>query len=160
MAQVELILLTSKQFQQNASVHEAEITNLLGGYAIAVLPEEQVESFLRTPGILYAELPTKVYTTVEYGRASSCISNRPSAGSLPENLNGTGVLVGIIDSGIDYRHPDFCNEDGTTRIAALWDQSVESNTPPSGYYLGALFTKEQINRALEKMMYKTHKVRF
>jgi len=148
MAQVELILLTSKQFQQNASVHEAEITNLLGGYAIAVLPEEQVESFLRTPGILYAELPTKVYTTVEYGRASSCISNRPSAGSLPENLNGTGVLVGIIDSGIDYRHPDFCNEDGTTRIAALWDQSVESNTPPSGYYLGALFTKEQINRAL------------
>ena len=148
MAQVELILLTSKQFQQNTSVHEAEITNLLGGYAIAVLPEEQVESFLRTPGILYAELPTKVYTTVEYGRASSCINNRPSAGSLPENLNGTGVLVGIIDSGIDYRHPDFCNEDGTTRIAALWDQSVESNTPPSGYYLGALFTKEQINRAL------------
>ena len=119
MAQVELILLTSKQFQQNTSVQKAEITYLLGGYAIAVLPEEQVESFLGTPEILYAELPTRVYTTVEYGRASSCISNRPSAGSRPENLNGTGVLVGIIDSGIDYRHPDFCNEDGTTRIAAI-----------------------------------------
>ena len=150
MAQVELILLTSKQFQQNTSVHGAEITYLLGGYAIAVLPEEQVESFLRTPGILYAELPTRVYTTVEYGRASSCISNRPSAGSLPENLNGTGVLVGIIDSGIDYRHPDFCNADGTTRIAALWDQSVDGGTPPPGYYIGTLFTKEQINTLLEE----------
>lgn len=148
MAQVELILLTSEQFQQNTSVNGAELTNLLGGYAIAVLPEEQVESFLRTPGILYAELPTRVYTTVEYGRASSCISNRPSAGSLPENLNGTGVLVGIIDSGIDYRHPDFCNEDGTTRIAALWDQSLDVGNPPPGYYLGTLFTEEQINRAL------------
>ena len=150
MAQVELILLTSKQFQQNTSVHGAEITYLLGGYAIAVLPEEQVEIFLSAPGILYAELPTRVYTTVEYGRASSCISNRPSAGSLPENLNGTGVLVGIIDSGIDYRHPDFCNADGTTRIAALWDQSVDGGTPPPGYYIGTLFTKEQINTLLEE----------
>ena len=150
MAQVELILLTSKQFQQNTSVQKAEITYLLGGYAIAVLPEEQVESFLGTPEILYAELPTRVYTTVEYGRASSCISNRPSAGSRPENLNGTGVLVGIIDSGIDYRHPDFCNEDGTTRIAAIWDQSLKSDTPPPGYKLGTLFTKEQINMVLEE----------
>ena len=150
MAQVELILLTSKQFQQNTSVQKAEITYLLGGYAIAVLPEEQVESFLGTPEILYAELPTRVYTTVEYGRASSCISNRPSAGSRPENLNGTGVLVGIIDSGIDYRHPDFCNEDGTTRIAAIWDQSLKSDTPPPGYRLGTLFTKEQINMVLEE----------
>jgi subtilisin family serine protease len=150
MGQVELILLTSKQWQQNAEVQEVEITNLLGGYAVAVLPEEQVESFLDTPEILYAELPTRVYTTVEYGRASSCISNRPSAGSLPNNLNGTGVLVGIIDSGIDYRHPDFCNEDGTTRIAALWDQSMDGNNPPTGYILGTLFTKEQINAVLRE----------
>ena len=148
MAQVELILLTSKQFQQNTSVNGAELTNLLGGYAIAVLPEEQGESFLRTPGVLYAELPTRVYTTVEYGRASSCISSRPSAGSLPENLNGTGVLVGIIDSGIDYTHPDFIKEDGTTRIAALWDQSAEDGNPPEGYFLGTLYSSSQINKAL------------
>jgi len=151
MAQVELILLTSKQFQLNTGVQKAEITNLLGGYVIAVLPEEQVEGFLKTPGILYAELPTRVFTTVEYGRASSCISNRPTAGDLPDNLNGTGVLVGIIDSGIDYRHPDFCNEDGTTRIAALWDQSSDRGNPPAGYSLGTLFTKEQLEPAAEEL---------
>ena len=118
MAQVELILLTNELFNQNTIAEEVEITMLLGGYAIGVLPEEQVEMFLKTQGILYAELPTRVYTAVEYGRAVSCVSNRPSAGRLPDNLSGAGVLVGIIDSGIDYEHPDFCKEDGTTRIAA------------------------------------------
>ena len=136
MARVELILLTNGLFKQITQVQEIEITYLLGGYAVAVLPEEQVESFLDTPGIIYAELPTKVFTTVEYGRAASCVTNRPTAGSFPGNLNGTGVLVGIIDSGIDYTHPDFIKEDGTTRIAALWDQSAEDGNPPEGYFLG------------------------
>ncbi len=98
MALTELILLTDESFEQSVS-EQAEITFLLGGYAIAVLEETEVERFLRTPGILYAELPTRLYTSVEFGRAASCIANRPSAINEPNNLNGTGVLVGIIDSG-------------------------------------------------------------
>ena len=154
MARAELILLTDETFdvenvQKNRQI-AVEITRLLGGYAVAVLEETEVESFLQTPGILYAELPTRVYTSAEFGRAASCINNRPSAPYVPDNLNGTGVLVGIIDSGIDYTHPDFCNMDGTTRIAALWDQSMDSGNPPQGYLLGTLFTKEQINFALQE----------
>ncbi len=150
MAQVELILLTGEKFTGVEPEENITITRLLGGYAVAVLPEEQVESFLNTPGVLYAELPTRVYTTVEFGRAESCVNNRPSANNEPDNLSGTGVLVGIIDSGIDYTHPDFCNADGTTRIAALWDQSLTVGTPPKGYALGTLFSGEQINKALEE----------
>ena len=48
---------------------------------------------------------------------------------------------------MDYRHPDFCNEDGTTRILKYWDQSVKGN-PPKGYYIGTEYTKEQIDEAL------------
>ena len=150
MEKVELILLTNELFHPAVPGSEAEITMLLGGYAVAVLPEEKVELFLEAPGILYAELPTRVFTAVEFGRAVSCVSNRPSGVAEQDNLNGTGVLVGIIDSGIDYRHPDFCNEDGATRIAALWDQSVAGENPPPGYRLGTLFTKEWINDALRK----------
>ena len=36
------------------------------------------------------------------------------------------MLVAVIDSGIDYAHPDFCNSDGTTRIAVLWDQTLDT----------------------------------
>ena len=37
---------------------------------------------------------------------------------------GKGVLVGIVDSGIDYTSPAFRNEDGTTRILGIWDQTL------------------------------------
>ena len=64
-------------------------------------------------------------------------------------LLGNGVLIGIVDSGIDYENPDFRNEDGTTRIAALWDQTVETGLPPAGYNVGTEFTSQQINAALQ-----------
>lgn len=151
MALTEVILLVEENTDwTNAVAEDIQITELLGGYAIAVLEETQVEAFLQTRGILYAELPTRVYTSAEFGRAASCISNRPSAPYEPDKLSGAGVLVGIIDSGIDYTHPDFCNEDGTTRIAALWDQSFQSDNPPEGYPLGTLFTREEINLALKE----------
>lgn len=150
MTQVELILLTAQTFDQSRVSEDIEYTGLLGGYAVAVLPEEQVEEFLALPGILYAELPTRVYTTVEFGKAESCIYNRPSAVTEPDNLSGAGVLTGIIDSGVDYRHPDFCNADGTTRIEALWDQNLEAGRPPEGYFVGTLFSKDEINEALRE----------
>lgn len=53
------------------------------------------------------------------------------------NLFGSGILIAIIDSGIDYAHPDFCNADGTTRIIELWDQSLDR-----------IFTQTEINEAL------------
>ena len=39
------------------------------------------------------------------------------------SLFGQGILVAVIDSGVDYFHPDFRNDDGTTRILAMWDQT-------------------------------------
>lgn len=49
----------------------------------------------------------------------------------PLNLTGRGVLLGFLDTGIRYRLPAFLNEDGTTRIAAVWDQTaIQSDTDP------------------------------
>lgn len=153
MALVELILLTRDGMKWNeAELREKEIqvTELLGNYAVAVLEETRVDEFLQNPNILYAELPVRVYTSVELGRAASCVSNRPTAPYVPSSLSGKGVLVGIVDSGIDYAHPDFRNEDGTTRIVALWDQSSSFGTPPDSYLIGTLFSREQIDLALKE----------
>lgn len=70
-----------------------------------------------------------------------------------------GVLVGFIDTGIDYTNPLFCNPDGTTRITSIWDQSIpadKSVIPPgvpdrfqvSGATYGTEYTRRQINEAL------------
>jgi len=59
---------------------------------------------------------------------------------------GKGVIVGIIDSGIDWRHPDFMGDDGTSRILYIWDQMVQ--TPgqcPVGYEHGTEWTKAHID---------------
>ncbi len=64
------------------------------------------------------------------------------------NLRGQGVLIGIIDSGIDYRNPIFRKADGTTRIAAIWDQTITSGNFPENIFYGTEYTREQIDEAL------------
>lgn len=81
-------------------------------------------------------------------------SNMESAGVLPLrrqpyiNLTGRNILIGIIDTGIDYTHPVFLNPDGTTRIVKIWDQTIISDSPPENFIYGTEYTEEQINEAL------------
>ncbi len=65
------------------------------------------------------------------------------------NLRGQGVLIGFIDTGIDYTNPIFQYADGTTRIAAIWDQTDRTGTPPEPGGYGSEYTREQINLALQ-----------
>lgn len=65
------------------------------------------------------------------------------------NLYGNGVLIGIYDTGIDYTNPVFRNADGTTRIVSIWDQTIQSGSPPEGFLYGTEYTREQINQALQ-----------
>ena len=82
-----------------------------------------------------------------------------AAGILPvfsqPNLmsTGQGILIGMIDTGIDYTNPLFQNPDGTSRILRLWDQTIESeNTPEAvaGFqpFYGTVYSQEDLNRAL------------
>ena len=65
-------------------------------------------------------------------------------------LKGEGILIGFLDSGIDYTNQVFRNIDGSTRIAAIWDQTVQSGSPPEGFAYGTEFTEKQINEALNE----------
>lgn len=68
-------------------------------------------------------------------------------------LTGEGVIVAVLDSGIDYFHPEFLDADGRTRILAIWDQTAAPDEaaglmPPPGYREGVLYTREMIDEAL------------
>jgi len=64
---------------------------------------------------------------------------------------GEGVVVVMIDRGIDYRHPDFIDDEGNTRIAYIFDMLDDSgaNAPGNPYGVGTIVTREQINASLD-----------
>lgn len=65
------------------------------------------------------------------------------------SLYGQGVLVGVIDTGIDYRHKAFRFSDGTSRIHSIWDQTIiTEGKEPQGLPYGTEYTKSEINTAL------------
>ncbi|MDF2588316.1 MAG: hypothetical protein K0S41_2157 [Anaerocolumna sp.] len=65
------------------------------------------------------------------------------------SLQGQDVLVGIIDTGIEYTHDAFKFSDGTSKIASIWDQTIQTGTPPEGFLYGTEYTMDQINEALQ-----------
>jgi subtilisin family serine protease len=56
---------------------------------------------------------------------------------------GAGVTIGIVDTGIDVRHPDFYFENGTSKILFVWDQTAQGR-PPAGFPYGAEWTRRDI----------------
>ncbi|MDR1770392.1 MAG: S8 family peptidase [Hungatella sp.] len=85
---------------------------------------------------------------------SSTVSlERSGIGTVQRNpylaLFGRGVIVAVIDTGIDYQHQAFLYNDGTTRILSIWDQTIQEGAPPEGYTYGTEYTREHINVALK-----------
>ena len=71
------------------------------------------------------------------------------SGGSPGAYEGTDVVVGTVDSGIDWTHQDFRNDDGSTRIVAMWDQTDGGGPAPTAFGYGAEWTEIQINNELD-----------
>lgn len=164
--QAEELLLA--RGEENAA---AAITVLSNSYAVLTLPEDLVDAVASLKNIIYMEKPKRLFFAVNTAKRASCItplqtvSPGDSVGDGGGSLTGAGTLLAVIDSGIDYAHPDFRSEDGSTRILALWDQTLNAEAlnaqrtevnasidyrPPEGYRDGVLFTEEEINLALSQ----------
>ena len=147
----ELIL----KYDQTAARNRPELERavpLSFGYGIIKVKERELDRLLALPEIEYVEKPKRLFFAVNRGKSASCFSGLPvteNEGSGEKvSLDGKGVIVAVIDSGVDYFHPDFRKEDGSTRILNIWDQTVNTGKPPMQFLQGTEYSSEQINEAL------------
>ena len=120
----DLIIKYSGSLDAAREISES-VTELLNNYAVVRIREDRIEALASLPEVEFVEKPKSLYFQADVGRQVSCIDAVQEA---PYGLTGQGVLVGIVDSGIDLTNADFRNEDGTTRVAALWDQADREYT--------------------------------
>lgn len=100
------------------------------------------------PEVVYIEAAARLFPTL----TRSIPSIKARREDVGENVDGREVVVGIIDYGIDWTLPDFCDETGTqTRIKYLWDQSLTptaADRAPEGFGHGVEYGEQHINEAL------------
>ena len=142
----EVIVKYNGDILKIADELQIEIEILGSGYAIATLSLDKIPLLIRYPEIEHLEPPKTLTSNLKEELSHSCVTNVESFEDT--DISGEGTIIAILDSGIDYTHPDFINEDGTSRILYLWDQTISGNSP-QGFTGGAEYTNSQINEALK-----------
>jgi len=117
-------------------------------FAILTIPSERIPELHNYKEIEFIELPKSLSLSLRQAMSDACITPVHTQRAGGYGLRGNGVLIGIIDSGIDYTHPDFRTQDGDSRILYLWDQ-LGSQNPPDGFYNGTEYNNSQLNEALQ-----------
>lgn len=121
-----------------------------GNIMTAQVPLDRLREVAQVPGVEYVEasrrMPARLALSVPATGATALRSGPPMQWS---GATGQGVIIGVVDDGLDFRHPDFRHADGTTRLLGLWDMRAEvDGSPPSGFDYGNECTTAQLNRAI------------
>lgn len=106
--------------------------------ATVSIPVNKINETIEVEGVLYVQIAEKAKSNMDIARSSTRVDWVHQGLQLPQAYFGNGVVVGIIDGGFDYTHPNFYDGTGSNnyRVKRVWEQSATSGTPPSGYSYG------------------------
>ncbi|MGC5815965.1 S8 family peptidase [Clostridium perfringens] len=135
--EIELVVLYGDnflRFKNSVDAIGAKVEDLGYGFGILIIKVNDLNRIIELEGLQYIELPKILYTSAYDSNRASCI---PSVWN-NYNLTGEGILVGFLDTGIDYTHNAFKDDEGNTRIEYIYD--LEN---------GVVYDKNKINEALK-----------
>ena len=135
--EIELVVLYGDnflRFKNSADAIGAKVEDLGYGFGILIIRVNDLNRIIELEGLQYIELPKILYTSAYDSNRASCI---PSVWN-NYNLTGEGILVGFLDTGIDYTHNAFKDDEGNTRIEYIYD--LEN---------GVVYDRNKINEALK-----------
>ncbi|WP_312298569.1 S8/S53 family peptidase [Chryseobacterium sp.] len=130
------------------------VQSQLPTFSTALVTIEDIEKLMQLPYVTSVMGPAFDELHNDVSRAQSGASLLQDGVFNNTAYNGTGVLVGIYDSGIDWKHPDFRKADDQTksRIVSIWDQTLTAQgteTTPTGFSTGVEYTRAQIEDELD-----------
>ncbi|AZA73161.1 S8 family peptidase [Chryseobacterium indoltheticum] len=130
------------------------VQSQLPNFATALVTIEDIEKLLQLPYVESIMAPTFDELHNDVSRAQSGASLLQDGVFNNTAYVGNGVLVGIYDTGIDWKHPDFrgVTDQTKSRIYSIWDQTLTpqgTETSPTGFSTGVEYTKAQIEDELD-----------
>jgi subtilisin family serine protease len=136
---------------ERAFLAGGRILSLHPGVMHAELTPAQIDFVAESEALDRLHVSRRLRPSLDVSRAAMHADQVQAGTGLDRPYTGKGVIVGVVDTGIDIRHPAFTNLDGSTRILAVWDQTVEyddGSKHPAGFDYGIECTAEDINRFL------------
>ncbi len=150
--QVNLLIQgTISEIRQLTELYSGLFRYAVGNIATVRIPVSAIPAFTASKEVLRIETPINNYTVMNDSMRSTVRVTDVQLGlaPLPQGFDGTGVAIGIIDTGVDLTHPDLQDSAGNTRVKHLWDQRlpVAANTPVA-YGYGQEWNNSEIDAGL------------
>ena len=124
---------------------EFEVSGVIGDLASVKISEDMLRKLIKD-GVIRSVWKPKKYRLMLDVSVSEIHAPEVWEGFrdvIGRQVNGSGIVIGIIDTGIDYRHPDFWFPNGSTKILSIWDQTIDGK-PPRGFKYGYECSRSEI----------------
>ncbi len=109
-------------------------------FATVYLPIDRAEEISELPNVDYVEMGSPVNVRMDEAKKATNADDVLNGNGLPQAFDASGVIVGVIDNGFEFGHPDFYDKAKTElRIRRVWNQNLEGNAP-AGFGYGTEYT--------------------
>ena len=149
--QLAISLAKTSETLNYITSHDLHIKNTTSNWIYLTINGKQLKNLLNSSisKQLYTEIGEPTLTN-DTSRVHHQVNQvQQGLGGLQSSYNGNGILLGFIDTGVDFTHPDFKDSLGKTRIYSYWDQTVTTSTSrsPQPYNYGDNWTSADIDNA-------------
>jgi subtilisin family serine protease len=149
--QALLVDVIAKLHDPEVAVEGLQVTSVIGDIVTGVVDSRNIEAVRRHPNVRSLKGATRLHADLRFSVPEiEAAPDQLRANLAAGDLDGRGVIVGVVDFGCDFVHRNFRHTDGSTRLLFLWDQGGgPTSASPAGYGYGREFDAAAINAALQ-----------
>lgn len=134
-------------------------SKMVASILTAIIPVNAIEHVAHIKGVQMIQIGERVNLTMDVARSATLVNSVHQGYQLPQTYFGSGVIIGIIDIGFDYTHPNFYDTTGESnyRVKRVWEQTATTGIPPAGFQYGRELTNQnQILAAQRDVQDQSH----